>query len=181
MFATYLNILAMWQKIITFYWLENLVKLSNFNRFQVISNFQTKLCQANIKVFYSSLLIYFYLFLFLITVMLYCYVSWVIQWKKRLSTKCEQRLWSVIVCHTHLMCVELVFDLLHVVRHVVLHVQRVFGRQQPGEHLFQRDLIRVQTDLHVHLHQCAGRLWPCAAHLLRLSRQTLHSNTQRFS
>lgn len=59
---------------------------------------------------------------------------------------------------------KLLFDFLHILRDVILLLESVLGRKQPGQHVLQGCLIAVQV--HVHLGDGAGGVSPGAPVLL---------------
>ncbi|TNN68482.1 hypothetical protein EYF80_021267 [Liparis tanakae] len=71
---------------------------------------------------------------------------------------------------SYLVRVKLLFDFFHIVRHLLLDMQGILGRQQPGQDLLQRGLVDVQVHFQqaalrrpLRLRQAAGGLWPGAA------------------
>lgn len=53
---------------------------------------------------------------------------------------------------------KLVFDFFHIIGDLILLLERVLGRKQPGQHVLQGCLIAVQ--IHVDLSDSAGGLSP---------------------
>lgn len=66
---------------------------------------------------------------------------------------------------TYLVCVKLIFDFLHIIWHLLLHLEGILRWQQPGQYLLQCRLVTVQVHFQqgtLHLSFClcqrAGRL-----------------------